>query len=405
MKIFLTVLLISISMLSGWAAVHVNGYTRKDGTYVAPHMRSSPNGTTADNYSTKGNVNPYTGEPGTKNAADSGLAPSGISEIPTGGLVEGYVQNSDITRGLELQEGARIYSAPSKDATLLAVATSGDKTVVRGLEGDWARIDFHKNRVAPIAIGAMANTPWSAATVAASDSGIQKIRKAPVFSEVQASAVAGHSDAQFQLGMLFYRGEGVVKNDGDAVIWWGKAAEQGNANAQYNLGLMHKYGESDVEARRLFLLAASQGHVDAQYNLGLMCENGLGGLKDYSYALKLYRLASEQKNPEAQVALGTMYLEGRGIAADSVEAIRLYTLAAEQGYVSAAAWLGQYYAKGGDVIQKNLVQAHLWSNIASAQGHKVAKGNMDAVELEMTHDQITEAMELARRLLEKQTQK
>jgi hypothetical protein len=48
------------------AQVHVRGYTKKDGTYVAPHMRSSPNSTTLDNYSTKGNVNPYTGEPGTK---------------------------------------------------------------------------------------------------------------------------------------------------------------------------------------------------------------------------------------------------------------------------------------------------------------------------------------------------
>lgn len=48
------------------AQVHVRVYTKKDGTYVAPHMRSSPNNTTLDNYSTKGNVNPYTGQPGTK---------------------------------------------------------------------------------------------------------------------------------------------------------------------------------------------------------------------------------------------------------------------------------------------------------------------------------------------------
>jgi hypothetical protein len=46
--------------------VHVKGYTRKDGTYVAPHTRSSPNNTKNDNYSTKGNVNPYTGKAGTK---------------------------------------------------------------------------------------------------------------------------------------------------------------------------------------------------------------------------------------------------------------------------------------------------------------------------------------------------
>ena len=44
----------------------VRGYTRADGTYVAPHMQTNPNGTTSDNYSTRGNTNPYTGLPGTK---------------------------------------------------------------------------------------------------------------------------------------------------------------------------------------------------------------------------------------------------------------------------------------------------------------------------------------------------
>ena len=51
------------------AANRVKGYTKKDGTYVAPHYRSSPNKTKYDNYSTKGNVNPYTGKRGTKKAS------------------------------------------------------------------------------------------------------------------------------------------------------------------------------------------------------------------------------------------------------------------------------------------------------------------------------------------------
>lgn len=46
--------------------VSVKGYYRKDGTYVKPYHRSSPNKTDADNWSTKGNVNPYTGKEGTK---------------------------------------------------------------------------------------------------------------------------------------------------------------------------------------------------------------------------------------------------------------------------------------------------------------------------------------------------
>lgn len=49
-----------------FSGVHVKGYYKKNGTYVAPHYRSSPNETTSDNWSTKGNVNPYTGEEGSK---------------------------------------------------------------------------------------------------------------------------------------------------------------------------------------------------------------------------------------------------------------------------------------------------------------------------------------------------
>lgn len=44
----------------------VRGYTRKDGTYVPPHVRTTPNSTRTDNWSTRGNVNPYTGREGTK---------------------------------------------------------------------------------------------------------------------------------------------------------------------------------------------------------------------------------------------------------------------------------------------------------------------------------------------------
>jgi hypothetical protein len=49
------------------AQVSVKGYYRSNGTYVQPHVRSSPNNTTSDNWSTKGNVNPHTGKQGTNN--------------------------------------------------------------------------------------------------------------------------------------------------------------------------------------------------------------------------------------------------------------------------------------------------------------------------------------------------
>lgn len=46
--------------------VRVRGYVNKNGTYVAPHYRSAPNKSRFDNYSSRGNYNPYTGEPGTQ---------------------------------------------------------------------------------------------------------------------------------------------------------------------------------------------------------------------------------------------------------------------------------------------------------------------------------------------------
>jgi hypothetical protein len=57
----------------------VRGYVRQDGTYVAPHMQTNPNNSLLDNYSTRGNVNPYTGKPGT---VDPYRVPAPRYEVP-----------------------------------------------------------------------------------------------------------------------------------------------------------------------------------------------------------------------------------------------------------------------------------------------------------------------------------
>jgi hypothetical protein len=61
------------------AQVHVRGYTRKDGTYVAPYVRTAPDSTILNNYSTYPNVNPYTGRVGTVNP----YAPSTLYSQPS----------------------------------------------------------------------------------------------------------------------------------------------------------------------------------------------------------------------------------------------------------------------------------------------------------------------------------
>ena len=63
MRLTLLALLAALSV-SAFADEYVQGYVRKDGTYVPPHFRSSPNASKLDNFSTQGNTNPYTGERG-----------------------------------------------------------------------------------------------------------------------------------------------------------------------------------------------------------------------------------------------------------------------------------------------------------------------------------------------------
>ena len=66
-----TLVFFGITSISAYADVFVHGYSRADGTYVQPHHRSDPDGDFNNNWSTKGNQNPYTGEFGTKSRKES----------------------------------------------------------------------------------------------------------------------------------------------------------------------------------------------------------------------------------------------------------------------------------------------------------------------------------------------
>ena len=82
--------------------------------------------------------------------------------------------------------------------------------------------------------------------------------------------------------------------------WYRQAAEQGEAEAQYNLGLMYANGrgvpENDAEVVKWFRIAAEQGFAPAQNDLGLMYANGTGGPQDDVLAYAWLNLAVEQGN-------------------------------------------------------------------------------------------------------------
>ena len=112
---------------------------------------------------------------------------------------------------------------------------------------------------------------------------------------IRTRANAGDADAQFNLGLMYDNGRGVPQDDGEAVAWYRQAAEQGHASAQFNLGVAYRDGQGvpqdDVEAERWWRKAAMQGDAEAQFNLGLAYENGFGVPKDGVEAYKWFTLA------------------------------------------------------------------------------------------------------------------
>lgn len=90
----------------------------------------------------------------------------------------------------------------------------------------------------------------------------------PSLAETRTKAEQGGAKAQFNLGLMYRQGQGVPKDDAEAVKWYRKATEQGFAGAQTNLGLMYNKGEGvprdDIEAYMWASLAAAQGHEKAK---------------------------------------------------------------------------------------------------------------------------------------------
>ena len=120
-----------------------------------------------------------------------------------------------------------------------------------------------------------------------------------------------------------------------AMAVWAPAAESGDADSQYGMGLLYSEGivvpMDDLEALKWFGLAADQSHGDAQYKLGVMHANGWGVPMSEVEAMKWYALASENGVTAAQVSLGTMYQNGFSVEQDKIEALKWFSVAVKLG--------------------------------------------------------------------------
>ena len=193
--------------------------------------------------------------------------------------------------------------------------------------------------------------------------------------DYRAKAEQGDVRAQNDLGNLYFNGKGVEKNLGQAVYWFTKAAEQGLATAQYNLGICYSYGtETNPEkAFYWYQKAAEQGHIKAQNDLGSFYFNGKGTSKDLEQAIYWFAKSAEQGLATAQYNLGICY--SYGTEPNPEKEFYWYLKAAEQGHIKAQNDLGNLYFNGKGV-EKNLGQAVYWFTKSAEQGLATAQYNL-----------------------------
>ena len=168
----------------------------------------------------------------------------------------------------------------------------------------------------------------------------------------------------------------------NAIEQYRKAAEQGSALAQTNLGDIYFKGQGAPQdyqqALSWYRKAADQGMAAAQYNLGYMYRKGLGVPQDYQQALSWYRKAADQGWAQAQTELGLMYATGLGLPRDYQKAFAYYLAAADQGVAAAQRSLGIFY-KNGYGVPQDRAQALAWYRKAAQQGDQEAIANLYAL--------------------------
>ena len=176
--------------------------------------------------------------------------------------------------------------------------------------------------------------------------------------------------------ILYFEGDGVIVDKQESVKWFRKAAEQGDIEAQNNLGALYYNGE-DVEqdykeALKWYKLAAEQGESSAQGNIGLCYYFGNGVTQNYEDAVKWIKLAADKGEGYFQYWLGICYYNGEGVTQDYKEAVRWFKLAVEQGDANAQYYFGHCYNNGYGV-PNNTVEAEKWLKMAADNGVDAAK--------------------------------
>ena len=131
--------------------------------------------------------------------------------------------------------------------------------------------------------------------------------------------------------------------------------------------------QDDAEAVRWYRLAAEQGNALAQFNLGVMYFAGRGVPQDHAEAVRWYRLGAEQGIAAAQFFLGVAYSLGRGIPQDYAEAVRWLSSGRRAGATPSPSHPSGLRTASVGACRRTTLKPVRWSRLAAEQGHADAQ--------------------------------
>ena len=152
---------------------------------------------------------------------------------------------------------------------------------------------------------------------------------------------------------------------------WEQKARAGDALAQNVTGIAYKCGigvkQDHAASVKWLRMAAEQGEADAQFNLARLYGSEVDGV----------------------------YKKARAVPANDVEALKWYQRSAEQGHTQAQVKLAQLYAKGKNKVPRDHIQAYKWLSVAASSGEQTAEKLLTTYAARMKPEQVREAESLA----------
>lgn len=217
------------------------------------------------------------------------------------------------------------------------------------------------------------------------------------YAQLKAAAQAGSTAAESVLGALYQEGAPTInKDEASAVKLFRQAAEQGDADAQFGLGVMlangHGAAQDYAAAAHWFQKAAALGNPAPCFYLGLLYENGLGVSKDYAEATKWYSRAAATTGPIGlQFDLATGGAKELRPPEDSSQVIKDFPMVPDHAQAGAAYNLGMMSWNGRGAAA-NSVEAYKWFVLATTRGSRLAEYNLRNLARGMSQKQISDAV-------------